>query len=74
MSNERLTGNVRFRTERRLFKDDVVVLQVEVVYGDGPSDSNGMPEYLAGQGWRDAQVRDLQFVPPIARHTHTPQP
>ena len=59
MSQDRLTGRTRYRTERRWFKPDVLVLQVEVTYGDGPSDHNGLPAYLAGTGWRDALPQDL---------------
>lgn len=60
--NDTPTGRIRYRTERRMFKPDVLVLQVEVEYGDGPSDSNGMPEYLAGKSWRDARPEDLAFT------------
>jgi hypothetical protein len=63
MQNEWLTG--RTRHDQRfcgvLFnKKLVLVLQVEVTWDEGPSDSNGMPEYLPGRGWRDATVIDLQ--------------
>jgi hypothetical protein len=61
-----LTGATRYRTERRLFKPDVLVLQVEEHTTDGPPDTNGMPEYLAGTYWRDARPEDLQLVLPRA--------
>lgn len=59
--NERLTGATRHRAEvvgiiRRRVK---LVLQVEVEWGDGPPDCNGMPEFLRGRGWRDADPADL---------------
>lgn len=54
-----LTGRTRWRTERRLLKPDLTVLQVEVRFGDGPSDWHGLPTHLAGTGWRDATVDDV---------------
>lgn len=63
--NEKLTGNIRHNSRRigGIFsKQNVLVLQVECTWGDGPSDSNGMPEYLRGRGWRDATVKDFSYV------------
>ena len=59
MSNFSLTGKIRYRTESRWFRDPVVILQVEEMFGDGPPDYHGMPTYLAGVRWRDAKVEDL---------------
>lgn len=36
MYNEKLTGRTRYRTERRLFKSDLLVLQVEVSWPSAP--------------------------------------
>lgn len=65
-----LTGATRYRTERRLFKPDVLVLQVQEHTTDGPPDSNSMPEYLTGTYWRDARAEDLTLV---LRTQSTPQ-
>ena len=56
--NERLTGEVRLRLQIRWFRSPLLVVQVHVAYGDGPDDCYGMPQYLAGNGWRDAKVED----------------
>jgi len=62
--NETLTGKTRYRVSdygfltKRLF----VILQVEIIWSDGPTDWHGMPEYLAGKGWRDAKPEDLQYL------------
>jgi hypothetical protein len=71
-TNEHPTGKVRYRSEKRWMKPDVLVLQVQVTCGDGPSDSNGMPEYLSATYWRDAQVEDLDVV--LRGAPRTPQP
>lgn len=64
---EGLTGRTRHRDERRAFRSTLIVLQVEVVYSDGPNDHDGMPQYLAGKSWRDATTMDYfalaQHVP-----------
>lgn len=62
--NHRLTGRVRFMHQvRGIFQRKVqLVVQVEETYDDGPTDHNGMPEYLAGTAWRDAQVKDLDAL------------
>ncbi len=59
-----LTGRTRYRQLTRVFGDPLLVLQVEVSFDDGPPDCNGMPTYLAGVAWRDAQVTDLALLPP----------
>lgn len=58
-----LTGRTRYRELTRVFGHSLLVLQVEVEFGDGPPDYNGMPLYLQGVAWRDAQVTDLAFLP-----------
>jgi len=63
MNNDRLTGNTRYRIQNLCFRPSVLVLQVEIEFGDGPSDHNGMPQYLAGKIWRDAVVSDLRLLP-----------
>lgn len=55
------TGKTKYRIEKRLFKSDLVVLQVEVSWGNGPEDYDGLPTYLSGRGWRDAIPEDLQY-------------
>jgi hypothetical protein len=59
--NDQITGRTRLRVQRLgLFGRRIaLVLQVHVSWKDGPGDSDGMPSYLAGEGWRDAQVEDL---------------
>ena len=59
MSNFKLTGKIRYRIEKRLFKNPILVLQVKEEFDDGPPDFNGMPTYLAGVQWRDARVEDV---------------
>ena len=61
-NDEHLTGNIRYRIQNLFFQPSVLVLQVEVEYGDGPLDYNLMPQYLAGKTWRDAVVTDLRFL------------
>jgi hypothetical protein len=56
------TNKKRFRVEKRLFGPDLVVLQVKVKWRDGDPDCQGMPNYLAGEGWRDATPEDLQWI------------
>jgi len=65
-SDEHPTGRTRYRTERRWFKPDVLVLQIEVRFEDGPPDHHGMPIYLKGSRWRDATPEDLALVLPCA--------
>jgi hypothetical protein len=62
IANEQPTGKVRYRSEKRWLKPEVLVLQVQVICGDGPPDSNGMPEYLSATYWRDARVQDLVVI------------
>lgn len=56
------TGNIKFRVKSRMFLPDLVILMIEVTWGDGPDDYHGMPIYLAGKGWRDATPEDLQSL------------
>lgn len=59
------TGETRLRAQRvglPFFKRTVLVLQVRGTWTEGPSDSHGMPIYLAGSGWRDARVEDLALI------------
>lgn len=62
MSNRRLTGKVQYRIEHKWIQPSLVVLQVEEQWDDGVDDHNGMPSYLAGKRWRDAEPEDLQFL------------
>lgn len=65
-----LTGQTRYRTERiggMFDKREALVLQVHHEWRDGPCDSNGMPAFLAGQGWRDAKTEDLATIEEIER-------
>lgn len=69
MTGDTPTGRTRYRlgtVGAGLFSrgTPVLILQVEVVWGDGPDDFNGMPTYLAGKGWRDAQVTDFASLLP----------
>jgi hypothetical protein len=50
----------RLGKEGRLFRTPVLVLQILEQHDDGPSDENGLPQFLAGERWRDATVEDLQ--------------
>lgn len=60
-NNEVLTGKRRYRTHRTIGGKSLLVLQVEVSFGEGPDDHNGMPAYLAGRDWRDAMIEDLSI-------------
>lgn len=60
----KFTGRTRYRELPRVLGHSLLVLQVEVRFGDGPPDSNGMPLYLKGATWRDAKVEDLSFLVP----------
>lgn len=57
IENETVTLAYRLRVQHWTGK---LVLQVKVRVADGPPDWNGLPTYLAGEYWRDAQVEDLQ--------------
>ncbi len=59
MINEKLTGQTRYRLHNPIFGAPLLVLQVEVEWGEGDPDFNGMPSYPPGKGWRDAKVSDL---------------
>lgn len=50
----------RYRLYKPLFKPPVLILQVKVRWKDGPIDHNGLPSYLAGEGWRDARPEDFR--------------
>ena len=58
----RITGQVRFRSLKRLFKPNLVILQVEECHPDGQADWRGMPSSLACTSWRDAEPCDLQYL------------
>ena len=60
--NGNLTGRTRYRIETPLFGNPLVILQVEVAYGDGPDDYHGLPKWGRGKYWRDARVEDLSLV------------
>lgn len=51
----------RQQTIKRLFGPDqlVLVLQVYASWPEGDHDMHGMPNRLAGSGWRNATVEDL---------------
>jgi hypothetical protein len=67
-----LTGRIRYRSVKvGLFGPHVLALQVEESRLDGPSDSYGMPEYLAATYWRDATASDL--LPSIATTLKEPK-
>jgi len=51
-----LTGKFRFRTHRKWFGEDLLVLQLEWVCGPGELITRGLPR----SGWRDATLFDLQ--------------
>lgn len=44
------------------FRTNLLVLQVYTAWDEGPLDYNGMPEYLPGEGWRDAKPEDLAIL------------
>lgn len=62
--NETLTGKTRYLVEFYgiLNRRSRVIFQVEVQWKDGPDDWRGMPEYLSGKSWRNAQANDLQYL------------
>ncbi|UTC27944.1 hypothetical protein [Stenotrophomonas phage A1432] len=62
-SNAVPTGKTRHRIHKTLFREPVLVLQVELSYPDGPGDSYGLPEYLAGRMWVDARMEHLSILP-----------
>lgn len=55
----RLTGKFRYSTRKRLLRPDRVVVEVEIEWGDGPDDHNGMPTYLEGSAWKEASPADM---------------
>lgn len=62
MQNEKPTGETRLRLHKPMFGAPLLVLQIKVVYPDGPDDYHGMPEWLAGEAWRDAKITDMTFL------------
>lgn len=56
------TGRFRLRLQERFLRPTLVVLQVHVTWGDGPPDHNGMPTWLSGEGWRDANPLEAAAV------------
>jgi len=59
---DKVTGRTRVRVAEiggMFNKRQVVILQVETTWPDGPLDSNGLATWLRGQGWRDAKPEDL---------------
>lgn len=50
----------RYRVGREgLFGKQVLILQIWVKWKEGPPDSYGGAGYPAGEGWRDATVKDI---------------
>ena len=57
--SETLTRNIRCRIQKRLFREPLLVLQVEVRReGYDPDSCAGYYDYTA---WRDAKVEDLSL-------------
>ena len=71
---DRLTGNIRYRSQHRWFGSDMLVLQVEVKRDDGPPGYDDMPMYLGGLIWRDAIVEDLLELNAIQRMNSDTKP
>ena len=59
--SETLTGNTRCRIQKRLFREPLLVLQVEVRRKgcDPDSDSDSCAGYYDYTDWRDIKVEDL---------------
>lgn len=57
--SETLTGNTRCRIQKRLFREPLLVLQVEVRREGYDSDPDGCGGYYDYTAWRDARVEDL---------------
>ena len=57
--SETLTGNTRCRSQKRLFREPLLVLQVEVRREGYDSDPDGCAGYYDYTAWRDARVEDL---------------
>lgn len=53
-----LTGRVRYRLLKQLFRKPVLVLQVEEHFNEMML-LGGWPERMRGLRWRDARVEDL---------------
>lgn len=69
MYGEQLTGEIRYRIETNGFFNhhEILVLQVQIKWPDGPNDWQGNPENLAGAGWRDAKPEDVPHLKPEYR-------
>lgn len=59
------TGKIRYRSFAPRFGKPLIVLQVEISFSDGPNDHNGLPQYLGGVRWKDAEVHDLCNIPSV---------
>jgi hypothetical protein len=57
--NSKFTGEYRFVVHKQWFGPDIIKLQLETKWDDGPDDYVGMPTYLSGKGWVDATPNDL---------------
>lgn len=58
MAGSKVIG-IRFRVQPFTCK---FILEVQLAFGDGPGDSNGMPDYLAGTVWTDARLEHMAEV------------
>lgn len=60
MRNDNPTGKWRLATLAYGWRSkEVVAIEIEVEWPDGPCDYHGMPEYLSGKCWRLATPNDL---------------
>lgn len=64
MVKDKLTGRRRVRSEKRLFRAPVLVLQVEVQTAGYEVDSHGGGRDLEFTWWRDARIEDIGEVRP----------
>lgn len=64
------TGNFRFTHHKPGWHAPVLALEVEVTWRQGPPGTFGLPEHLAGKGWRLARVEDLTH--PNLQHLRNP--
>ena len=64
MITYQLTGETRYRVESRLFKDPLIVLQVQIHRkGFEVMDSyGGLSQDFDDYIWRDARLQDLKLV------------
>ncbi len=65
----KLTGRWRYRHQRRWFRYDELVLQVEVERIEDFGDAYIGPDHRLVYSWRDAQLEDLvgQCAPVVSR-------